>query len=150
MITDDYRYPFRPTFNFLPYYTCINTSHEFFFNFFSRLQVITCNYRLPFRLPFKLSTLYMYTNTSQPLYFLQKVKYQKSDHRRPYWLTSYPIYMYMHSSLVPRQLPVFQCCTLKNGRAWYLIACDSHTCILLVSSVLSDTIYIHISVNDNC
>ena len=28
VITNDYRYPFRPPFNFLPYYTCINTSHH--------------------------------------------------------------------------------------------------------------------------
>ena len=26
-----------------------------------------------------------------------------------------------NSSLVPRPLPVFQCCTLKNGRAWEAI-----------------------------
>ena len=25
-------------------------------------------------------------------------------------------------SLVPRPLPAFQCCTLKNGKAWYAIA----------------------------
>ena len=32
---------------------------------------------------------------------------------------------HVHTSLVPRPLPVFQCCMLKNGRAWYMIAWDS-------------------------
>ena len=28
--------------------------------------------------------------------------------------------MYLLTSLVPRPHPVFQCCMVKNGRAWYL------------------------------
>ena len=30
-----------------------------------------------------------------------------------------PSVVLTESSLVPRPYPVFQCCTLKNGRAWY-------------------------------
>ena len=29
------------------------------------------------------------------------------------------VYCVVCASLVPRPLPAFQCCTLKNGRAWY-------------------------------
>ena len=30
----------------------------------------------------------------------------------------YNVLMYMYS-LIPRLLPIFQCCTLKNGKAWF-------------------------------
>ena len=30
------------------------------------------------------------------------------------------LYTYENTSLVPRPFPAFQCCTLTNGKAWYL------------------------------
>ena len=42
------------------------------------------------------------------------------------------LHMYVHvASLIPRPLPVFQCYTSKNGRAWYKSACAwHHYCIM--------------------
>ena len=37
-------------------------------------------------------------------------------------------WLYLWDSLVPRLLPCFQCCTLKNERAWYLTSSRFSAC----------------------